>query len=667
MKEFIELIVNNEDWLMQCVLYYAKKFNYDEYIYTQEGAWSISVNELSNALITKASQSGKVVPELNPHTEPEDDPLSVFGKTLAAKQISGTNRISVLLGLLKYYRQSFMDLVETSIIDDHNNNHYKLFTERCFDTIEISFCNEWLILSGGKKQKNIIQPQTSTFSSNNVYHTIFENSYTPIVFLDENNRIINYNFAAAEIFISANTTDSYQENSRESLKQLNEKLQEFIQKDFDENIIETEIDTGQGKRFFHVKLKSMHTAEGKQSGTIVMFDDITRRKEAEMQLTLAKEKAEEADKLKTAFLANMSHEIRTPMNAILGFSKMLTKSDTPEDKRSQYIEIIKNSTDQLLTIINDIVDISKIEAHQIKIDEGSVVMLNDLIGEIHSLFRPTAELNNLKLTYSHGLPDMPSNIYADGVRLRQILTNLLSNALKFTSQGYIKFGYILKDSFLEFFVEDSGIGISQDKQELIFERFSQADLTTPKLFGGTGLGLSIAKALIELHGGKIWLKSQPDKGSVFYFTIPYRPVYANKNLNGEAKKEPKENNWDNITMMIAEDEEINYLFLKEFLSKTHINLIRARNGHEAIELYKQHSNIDLILMDIKMPVKDGYEATKQIKLINHDVPIIAQTAYVFEDDKIRISQSGFDDYISKPINEMKLINTIKKFIEKVKT
>ena len=666
MKDYIELLANNEDWLMQCVLYYAKRFGYDEYIYTQKGAWTISVEELTTSLTEQAAQTDKTLPYLTP-ANIDNDKLSILGKSLATKNIDQKKQLFMLLGLLKYYKQSYIDLVDASVTNEERKQFYNAFTERCFDRIEISFCNEWMQLSenyskGNDKEKLDDKP----IVDDNIYLSIFENSYTPIVFLDENKKIINYNAAAGALFTNGDSAsdNSFDEITRESLSNLNENLKEIIQKDFNKNILETEIETGKGKRFFQVKLKTMHDNQGKFTGMVVMFDDITQRKEAELQLKIAKEKAEEADKLKTAFLANMSHEIRTPLNAILGFSKMLIKPDVAEDKQKQYIEIIKNSSDQLLTIINDIVDISKIEANQIKIDDKSVVILNELITEIHSLFKSTAQVNNIRFNYSYGLSDVQSNIYADGVRLRQILTNLLSNAIKFTSEGQVKFGYTLKNDILEFFVEDSGIGIARDKQNLIFERFSQADLTTPKLFGGTGLGLSIAKALVELHGGKIWVESEINKGSKFIFTIPYRPVYSNQKKYKSESKGEQDIDWRDVTMMIAEDEEINYLFLKEFLAKTHINLIRAKNGFEAVELYKKNSNMDLILMDIKMPVLDGYEATKQIKELGKNTPIIAQTAFVFEDDKSRISKSGFDDYISKPINEIKLINTIKKYIKK---
>ncbi|MBK8805284.1 MAG: PAS domain S-box protein [Bacteroidales bacterium] len=336
--------------------------------------------------------------------------------------------------------------------------------------------------------------------------------------------------------------------------------------------------------------------------------DITELSQYEKQLIEAKEKAEESDRLKSAFLQNMSHEIRTPMNGIMGFSEMLQKKNITEEKRKFYSDIIIKSTKQLLSIVTDIITISSIETKQEKLNI-SKVNINDIVNNLFNLFEPETKAKSVQLSVNNALEHSLAFINTDESKLTQILSNLISNAIKFTHQGTIKIGYTCIDTFLQFYVKDTGIGIKDEHHEKIFQRFIQAETSLSRTYGGTGLGLSISKGLVELLGGKIWVESTPEIGSLFYFTIEHNSsntVVESNKIKYVAKK--------TNTILIAEDEEINYLLIKELIAPSGINLIRVKNGQEAVDLCLNDKSIDLILMDIKMPEMDGYTATKIIRV-----------------------------------------------------
>jgi signal transduction histidine kinase len=376
------------------------------------------------------------------------------------------------------------------------------------------------------------------------------------------------------------------------------------------------------------------------------------------ELEVAKMKSEESDKLKSAFLANMSHEIRTPMNGIIGFSKMLNRPDLSEVKRNQYTLIINEMCQQLLHLIDDIIDISKIETGQIKIHETKT-NINDIIIKLFSFYNPIAVKSNINLYVQKSLTDEDSEVITDQVKLRQILDNLLSNAIKFTQKGYVKYGYLLKNNFLEFYVEDTGIGIPRNLQKTIFERFSQIEKGASKLYGGTGLGLSISKAFVEKLKGEIWVKSRQNKGSTFSFAIPYNPVNMKDSDSGRVTGEEKDR--QKPVILIVEDEEVNFLYFQEVIIDMNVEILHAKSGNEAIDICKKNSKIDLILMDIKLPDIDGYEVVKRIKKCRGSLPIIAQTAYAMAGDKEKAINAGCIDYISKPIDDKDLVCKIKQY------
>lgn len=399
-----------------------------------------------------------------------------------------------------------------------------------------------------------------------------------------------------------------------------------------------------------------------QGGLEIMhgtIQDITERKVLVQNLKEAKEKAEENERLKSAFLANMSHEIRTPMNGIIGFSELLDRQNLTKEKQKTYTEIIKNSSVQLLSIVNDILDISKIETGQMSVFLEKI-NLHDFFTEIFLFFEPKVKQKKLDLfliiepKYNHLIA------LTDGGKLRQILFNLLSNAIKFTPKGSIHFGYTLKDQQLKFFVSDTGIGIEEKHYQTIFNRFHQVETVAKKSIGGTGLGLSICKGLIELMKGKIWVESKPNEGATFYFSLSYcfdEPLHE-KQMPEFFKTIIKKN----ITALIVEDDDVNFFFLEEYLKNYNIQIIRALNGAEAVSLCRENNNFNIIFMDIKLPVMDGFQATIEIRKFLPDIYIIAQTAFATQDDREKAKQCGCNDYISKPIDSAKFERIIQNYL-----
>ncbi|MFK5958886.1 MAG: PAS domain S-box protein [Lutibacter sp.] len=385
-----------------------------------------------------------------------------------------------------------------------------------------------------------------------------------------------------------------------------------------------------------------------------------QRKKKDDELKQALLKAQESDKLKSSFLANMSHEIRTPMNGIIGFSELFLEPNLSEKERNKFAKIVINSSRQLLSIVNDILDISKIEAGVMQLDyEG--VYLNDLLDNLYGFYKPKAKESNLELRCIKGLEKTKSFIEVDKTKLNQILTNLLSNAFKFTDVGSIEFGYELTGNNLQFFVKDTGVGIEKNLQDKIFDRFIQANIDLSKKLQGTGLGLSISKKFVELFKGKIWVDSN-NNGTSMFFTIPYNKLTAVKiNSDNKEQKSKIEVKNQEINILVAEDEEYNMMYINELFSKTNFKIIEASNGKEAVELFLNKPEIDLVLMDIKMPIMGGNEAMKAIKKEKPSLPIIALSAFAMESDKKAAIKEGFDAYLTKPIDKKLLFNIINKY------
>lgn len=418
---------------------------------------------------------------------------------------------------------------------------------------------------------------------------------------------------------------------------------------------EEELPTKKGIKLFNTKKLPIFDHNGKPKFILGVSEDITEKKEAQKELIDAKEKAEESNRLKVAFLQNISHEIRTPMNAICGFTSLMTEPDLSLEQKENYSAIVRSNCDQLLTIITDVLTISSVETKQLKVNNLEL-NVSQLMDELTQIFKPTATSLSLEFQNTTQIPEDQAYILTDRTKLTQILSNLITNAIKFTKDGSIEINCHLEDEWLHFSVRDTGIGFNPEIKDTIFERFRQANDDINKKYGGTGLGLAISKAFVELLGGSIGVDSELGKGSNFHFRLPYKSAEP----LAISSIEPAE--WDKgLTILVAEDEEINFLFLETLLQPMNWKLIRARNGQEAVDIARSDSSIRLILMDIRMPVMDGFQAALAIKEFRPNLPIMAQTAYA-NDSEIEKYRIVFDDYITKPIRIQLLKQKIGKFL-----
>jgi PAS domain S-box-containing protein len=408
---------------------------------------------------------------------------------------------------------------------------------------------------------------------------------------------------------------------------------------------------------------AIYTAEGKPESMVLIIKDISERKETERKILEAKYKAEESDMLKTAFLSNMSHEIRTPMNAIVGFSDLLLDEQLGPEERRDFIAQINQGADDLMRLIDDIIDIAKIEAGQVNV-HISECFIRDLFKELHLMFLQNIKRSgkeNVKLTLKWEWPLNDLAIYTDPFRLKQILVNLLSNAVKFTEEGEIVLGIREHPEGIYFYVRDSGIGIREEKQEVIFDRFMQGHETKTKLYGGTGLGLAISKNLTEILGGMIGVESKTGEGSTFWFILPRNEVPLKYEA---ALRTPTKDlrSWEEKTILIAEDDHSNYYFLFEALKDTGVKILWSKDGEETLEMFRANQDIDVVLMDINMPLINGYECTKVIKKERSELPVIAQTAYAMSGEREVSKASGCDDYLAKPIKVNELLDTLSRYM-----
>lgn len=397
---------------------------------------------------------------------------------------------------------------------------------------------------------------------------------------------------------------------------------------------------------------------------IILLRDISNEKENEIELLRAKQKVEEAERLKTAFLENMPHEIRTPLHAITGFTSLLSDSGLSLNERQEYVKFIQDSSNDILNLIDNIIEIAKLETNQVK-PRKEKCYINSILDKLYNDFKIKQEIiekDNVEIKMAKANSDPLYTIYTDAERLYQVLNHLLNNALKFTEKGEIMFGYKMpQKGYVEFFVSDTGIGIPTDQLDIIFKKFGKSGNINTNKNRGSGLGLTLSKKIIELMDGQIEVDSVVGQGSTFRFTIP---IETDNRINIAKPTILGEMNWSTKTILIAEDTESNYFFIEAFLERTNVNLLWAQDGNEAVQIFSENRDkINMVLMDIMMPEKDGFDATREIKSIDPDIPVVAQTALALPDDEEKCYAAGCDYVLIKPINSEDLIATIRRFIQ----
>jgi len=470
-----------------------------------------------------------------------------------------------------------------------------------------------------------------------------------------------FDTTAADIINKLNVKDFEPFQGTELSSKIAEMIDEKIPFD-----IESPFLLNKGKDIFFKCRGTLVSSRGSDAHSfILIIGDVSKRKMKEYELIKALEKAEESDKLKTAFLTSMSHEIRTPMNHIIGFVDFLRDPELSPEEREEYSQIVFDSGQVLLRLIDDIIDIAKIESGQMQLHKTNF-KLNELMNQLFISYQQLrSKRGKNDISFVLNVPDAIYSLIVntDAVRLQQIISNLLENAFKFTDEGRIELGYEIDRQDLIIYVKDTGMGIEASMHDLIFKRFRQLDYSSTKKYGGTGLGLSIIKGLIDLLEGSISLESTLGEGSVFRFRLPSVVVMVEQQQAVSNVSTPRQYNWSDKTFLIVEDERTNYNLLMIMLRPSKAKLVWAMGGQEAIDYVKQNTGaIDLILMDIRLPNVNGYEATIAIKKIDKSIPVIAQTAYAMDVEVQKAIQAGCDAYITKPIDRGQLLETIFRFV-----
>lgn len=407
-------------------------------------------------------------------------------------------------------------------------------------------------------------------------------------------------------------------------------------------------------------IKLLKETNGEFSYIGNLFEENNNQK---LELISAKIKAEESDRLKSSFLANLSHEIRTPMNAINGFTDLILNTDINETEKLEYLTVIEKSGKNLVSIIDDLIEMSKIDSNQV-IPNYALVNLESCVNELYETIKVTIQNKDLEFILIKSSMPAEFNIETDDIKLKQVLINLLTNAIKFTDKGMVTFGYEIdeKNQLIHFTVRDTGLGIDEEEHKNIFDRFKRVDSDISIKAGGLGLGLAISKAYVELLGGTITLESKVGEGSTFYFSIPLK-YDKMEHITVQPINNLESTKSDEKLILIAEDDNINFLLFQKMMQNKNYKIIRAINGQEAVEICLSNSSIDLVLMDIKMPIMNGFEAIERIQPMRPTLPIIAQTAYSSSDDKAKIQAAGFTDYITKPLNRERLFELLTMYLD----
>jgi len=641
MQQLSALISQRETWLVDRTIHYAKLYGYMPYTSTLAEAWRASICGLSEPLIEALAHYAEPPQLLVSEGDYAQDPITNFGIQSARLHRSRGITLGLFLGLMKYYRQSYLDLLDIEDLPDAQLLHYREFVNRFFDRVEIGFCSEWasesesaLLISA--REKNLVLTHDK-----NKYLTIFESLMHPVVLLDKAGRVDNANRAATRLF-GGSAVPGAGYYGPVNLPLLDANLNTLLGHD-GEHMLPTIV----GPRCFEVKSQPMLDVSEKFAGTVLIFNDISDYKQALDQ-------AKQADRAKSAFLAAMSHEIRTPINGIVGTTALLF--DTALDKQQRgYANVISTSGEILSSLIANILDYSKIEAGALEI-EITGFELRTLIDDVMTVMVPMATAKGVQL-WAEMIATAPKRVESDFGKLRQILLNLVGNAVKFTEHGRIQVLVQQVDDKLKFSVSDSGIGVPNRARSHLFSAFVQADASVSRRFGGTGLGLAICRKLVTALGGEIGFESTSGSGSTFWFQVPL----VLSDLATENHVDALVSQAKALDVLVVEDNEINQKVTHGLLSKAGHSVTIAACGEDALEVLG-HKAFDLVLMDLHMHGINGIETIRQIRAWPDpsvsSTPVIVLSALVTKDDIQASLDAGANAFLGKPFQLERLLATI---------
>ncbi|MCW6038464.1 response regulator [Spirulina subsalsa FACHB-351] len=656
------LVASHEDWLMSRILYYAKAQHYTAYTSTLAEAWRASICGLSDPLLTALKQPPETW-ELSPEMDFTQDAIAAFGILEAKRHRTRGITLPLFLSLMKYYRQAYLDLLHLGDFSPQQSEYYTHILHRFFDRIELGFCQEWSNHSENEQLGELQTKNRSLTNEKNKYLTIFESLNEAVFFLDEQHNLVNINEIAAQTFTSLKGSGKLY-YAGQSLTLKLPWLSRYI-KTFDPSRENSEIEkylpTNQGRRWFEIKAKPMLDVSEKFTGFVVICADITHRKLAEATLKEARKQAEQANQAKSVFLATMSHELRTPLNGILGYTQLLKRCPNLTPKQQEELNIIQQCGYHLLNLINEVLDLSKIESDKLELYPRPV-HLPSLLEGLVAIIQPKAEQKDIDLILDLD-PRLPLGVYVDEKRLKQVLMNLLNNAIKFTKVGTVTLSvqhlpYSLKKHpnlsvlhSIRLTVKDTGIGISNADIEHIFLPFEQVGDTSAH-YEGTGLGLTISQELVKLMGSQLNVRSEQGQGSEFWFDLDLSEVGVEsiseiskpaEQIIGYTGRKQK--------ILVIDDRLENRSLLISLLENLDFIVYSATNGQEGLE--QAINNLpDLVITDIKMPVMDGFSLTRNLRNLPQfkSLPILAISASFSDLEKFERSDFGYNEFIGKPID-----------------